>query len=360
MESIAEAAPSIIAEAGRTNLTILAFALLGAFVVAVLFFRGESSRLKLAVFSIFLVLIAALFLKEHLSQNKPESSAHRSTTEAPEDARQSLNSASTKSGIDTSGPPKQFRDPWIASDSELGPPLVWIPEGKFELGVSPFDSSRNARPPKFVNVQKPIAFCKYEITVGEFRKFVGETGHRTEAEQDRGCEPIPTSKDGRFSIEEQLGTNWRKPSFPQDEDFPVVCIDGDDAESYLSWLSAKTGEIYRLPTEAEWEYAARAGQKWSVQNFRGAVDKDFWQNRKPLSVEAGALNDWGLVGMYSNALELVVLENQGDNGGYGLPIGRHGFRGRIMQWNGGQPTEFSGTGGPSARIGFRCVREGSS
>jgi formylglycine-generating enzyme required for sulfatase activity len=53
--------------------------------------------------------------------------------------------------------------------------------------------------------------------------------------------------------------SWRNPGFPQTDDHPVVCVSWNDAEAYIRWLSEKTTKKYRLLTEAEWEYAARAG-----------------------------------------------------------------------------------------------------
>jgi formylglycine-generating enzyme required for sulfatase activity len=100
-------------------------------------------------------------------------------------------------------------------------------------------------PPHAVEI-RPFALGRREVTRGEFARFVAETGYQTVAEKGRGCWA-------------DKNLNWRKPGFDQDDRHPVVCITWEDASKYTAWLSEKTGQPYRLPTEAEWEYAGRAG-----------------------------------------------------------------------------------------------------
>ena len=95
---------------------------------------------------------------------------------------------------------------------------------------------------------------KYEVTKAQFARFVQESGHTTSG----GCYAWSGSK-----YEQDESKDWRNPGFAQTNKHPVVCVNWNDAKAYTEWLTKKAGKRYRLLTEAEWEYAARAGRQTS-------------------------------------------------------------------------------------------------
>ena len=129
------------------------------------------------------------------------------------------------------------------------PEIVTIPAGSVGMG----SNDGNA---KEISIRVPFALGKFEVTVGEFRRFTQATGYRTDAEKNpgdvNGCYAMDAPDDKSFRY-------WDSPGFTQTDQQPVACISLNDAHSYIKWLGETTGNPYRLPSEVEWEYAARAG-----------------------------------------------------------------------------------------------------
>ena len=145
-------------------------------------------------------------------------------------------------------------------DCDACPEMVVVPGGSFEMGSPGGEEGRDADegPLHTVRVQA-FALGKTELTVGEFRAFVNDTGYRTDAEKNTGAQGCYSwdQSDGKY--EWRAGRYWDSPGFDQSSRQPVVCVSWNDAKAYVDWLERKTGKAYRLPSEAEWEYAARAG-----------------------------------------------------------------------------------------------------
>ncbi|MDZ7792059.1 MAG: SUMF1/EgtB/PvdO family nonheme iron enzyme [Xanthomonadales bacterium] len=139
------------------------------------------------------------------------------------------------------------------------PEMVVIPRGRFQMGIpAKHENYHDDEGPQH-SVSMPLfALAKTEVTVGEFRRFNEATGYRTDAERNAGDNAGCYSyKRGGFGW--TAGTSWRDPGFSQNDSHPVVCVSWNDAQAYVRWLSDETDEDYRLPSEAEQEYALRAG-----------------------------------------------------------------------------------------------------
>lgn len=147
-------------------------------------------------------------------------------------------------------PPCQF-------NPDQGPEMVLIEGGRFLMGSGGDEAGRygDEGPQHWVSVQ-PFALGRCEVTVREFQQFVKETGYRTEAEEGKGCNTLNAKGE---SFETQKDKSWSSPGFSQNENHPVSCISFNDAQAYIAWLNLRTGVTFRLPSESEWEYAARAG-----------------------------------------------------------------------------------------------------
>jgi len=135
--------------------------------------------------------------------------------------------------------------------ADFGIDMVRIPAGEFWMGSDDSDKeAQDDEKPKHKVKVRAFNLAKYEVTRGQYAAFIKDTGHPSGS----SCWSF---KNGSWG--EQSGADWRKPGFAQDDKHPAVCISLTDALAYIEWLNGKTGQTFRLPTEAEWEYAARAG-----------------------------------------------------------------------------------------------------
>ena len=152
--------------------------------------------------------------------------------------------------------PRPVRNPIVTEleKRDLVMEVVAVDGGCFQMGDS-FDDGLADEKPNHEVCLDTFFMGKSAVTVGQFRRFVDETGYRTEAEKGGGCYGYKGDKWAK-----QSDFTWRLPGFNQDDRHPVVCVSWNDANSFAQWLgNLKKGTRYRLPREAEWEYAARSG-----------------------------------------------------------------------------------------------------
>jgi formylglycine-generating enzyme required for sulfatase activity len=199
--------------------------------------------------------------------------------------------------------------------------FVTVPAGEFLMG-SPQDyaaamakkvtytwyrdSAPSEAPPRRVKISRAFELGRTEVTLAQFRKFVDATGYKTDAERDgKGASG---QRDGKW-VEQSPGFSWREMGYARAEDEPVVNVSWNDAVAFCAWLTRAEGMTYRLPTEAEWEYACRAGT--TTPAFWGDGDqrrKEFaWSGDNssghPHPVARLAPNPWGLHDMLGNVYE---------------------------------------------------------
>jgi formylglycine-generating enzyme required for sulfatase activity len=118
-------------------------------------------------------------------------------------------------------------------------------------------------PQHSVHIQAAFAVGKFEVTKDQFETFVNDSGHDAGA----SCYTIENNES-----EERAGRSFRNPGFKQGGNEPAECINWNDAKAYAAWLGEKTGKSYRLLSEAEWEYAARAGSQLRLVSAQSEDD----------------------------------------------------------------------------------------
>jgi formylglycine-generating enzyme required for sulfatase activity len=140
-----------------------------------------------------------------------------------------------------------------ANDELITPPMVTIKGGEFLMGslANPKNKDFPISEPVHPVRIKTFRLAKYETTVKQFRQFVDATGYQATGD----CWKLAANEWGM----EVGAISWDSPVNAPTDYHPVMCVSWNDAQAYLAWLSKQTGKHYRLPSEAEWEYAARAG-----------------------------------------------------------------------------------------------------
>lgn len=205
---------------------------------------------------------------------------------------------------------------------DVCPEMVVIPPGQFTMGSPDSEPGRydHEGPQHQVTLSYALAVGKFDVTRDQYAVFVAETQR-----------PDPPSCD-TFNASGQLaaaaGLNWHNPGFPQTGRDPVVCVSWDDAKAYTAWLSAKTGRSYRLLSEAEYEYAARAG---TTGPRYGSNDEDklcSYMNLGDLSYSQTHPGDTDVTKACNDGYAYTSPANAFPPNGFGL----YDMLGNVLQW----------------------------
>lgn len=216
-------------------------------------------------------------------------------------------------------------------DGARGPQMVVVPHGGFRMGAKENEegASKAEWPSHYVRFDRGFAMSRNEVTVAEFRRFMSATGHRARATR-RGHSIVYDERSGNFG--RRSGVDWRSDYVgnPAVDNLPVLHVSARDADAYVEWLSQQSGHRYRLPSEAEFEYAVRAGNDgplpWSSarpppasENLTGSLDRSpsgrNWSNAfegygdghwGPAPVGVGRPNRYGLHDLAGNVSEWMA------------------------------------------------------
>jgi formylglycine-generating enzyme len=256
----------------------------------------------------------------------------------------------------------------VTRDIPDGPELVLIPKGTFTMGVPSQEEEREGVPKQFrgwsaprraVNIAEPFWLGRYPVTRGQFAAFVADKGYKT---ADEALTYEPDDK-GKWEYKLRKPRDWRNAGFPQTDHDPVVCVSHEDATEYVKWLQDITGKPYRLPSEAEWEYAARAG----------TTTARFWGDGRSDAARYAKIADRALMARMNRSFDAERFFDS--DSGYPFtapagtflpnPFGLYDMLGNVWEWTAdcwnedlnGQPTDGSArTTGDCSR---RVVRGGS-
>ncbi|RAN81892.1 sulfatase-modifying factor protein [Bacillus sp. SRB_336] len=290
-------------------------------------------------------------------------------------------------------PGQVFSDRYVDLPGKT-PAMVVIPTGSFQMGAADSDDGQidAERPQHAVTIDKGFAMARSALTVGEFREFVRASGYVPDSVK-LGGSSVYDERSG--ALREDSDATWQDDYAGRkaDDKLPVVNISWNDAKAYADWLSQRTGKVYRLPSEAEFEYALRGGTTsrywWGdgvprkpVENLTGSGDRSHrgrrWSNAfrgyrdgywGPAPVMSFAANPFGLYDINGNVSEWVqdcwhdnYIRAPNDGGAWLNP----GCRAHVVRggsW-GSSPDQVNsayrqGANGDvrSGRVGFRVVRE---
>lgn len=226
------------------------------------------------------------------------------------------------------------------------PLLIEIPSGRFLMGSAEDEAGRypDEGPQHQVVIAQPFLLGKTEVTVAQFRAFIEDSGYKTDAEKDNGSFlRLPSS--GSWYLDPNINWRFDHAGNRNKDENPVVHVSWRDAQAYLKWLSEETGKHYRLPSEAELEYANRAGSQepfwWGkasppAQSVNVKGDRDYRVANKRTWEHTSAEQDYA----FREGDTAVYFQDYGDNF-HGLapagnfspnPFGLYDTTGNVWEW----------------------------
>jgi len=240
------------------------------------------------------------------------------------------------------------------ADDALCPWLRVLPPGFFRMGSPKSEAMRfeNEGPQHTVTITSAFAVMETEVTRAQYARFVTDTNRRSKERCDDGSA-------GRGKLDKPK--NWQSPGFAQTDAHPAVCVDWDDAIAFAAWWSGKTSATYRLLTEAEWEYAARAAS--STRYSFGASERDLCQYANMADQDAKDLfKNLVIADCADGAVHTASVRTYKPNG-----FGLHDMHGNVSEWVAdcwhesyqGAPVDGTGWQKNCSRNAFRVYRSGS-
>ncbi|HLW66776.1 MAG TPA: SUMF1/EgtB/PvdO family nonheme iron enzyme, partial [Gemmataceae bacterium] len=184
----------------------------------------------------------------------------------------------------------------VEEPNSIGMKMRLIPPGTFPM-----------TPDYNVTISKPFRIGIYEVTVGQFRQFAQETGYQTDAEMSHRGGIMKTRRSDEGDRDPKF--TWKHPDISQGDNYPVAQLSWNDAVQFCKWLSDKETRTYRLPTEAEWTWACRAGNagKYHFGDDDSLLGDYAWYDAnsggRTHPVGQKKANAWGLFDMHGNVCE---------------------------------------------------------
>lgn len=206
------------------------------------------------------------------------------------------------------------------------PEMIILPAGTFVLGTPGAAAGSDAAAAEgqatVIRIARPFAIGRFEVTRGEFARFVADSGY----EPRSGCR---SWDDALYRFNDDAGRGWQNPGRPAvpEAEHPVTCVSWADARAYVQWLARRTRESYRLPSETEWEYAARAGstalRPWGDDPQDGCDAA----NTYDLMAAAAYRLGWPDAGCSDGFADVAPVGQLGANG-----FGLHDMIGNVAEW----------------------------